>query len=385
MVEFSHPLYETVTKEAILENGEITILDAELGLKPTYNVTLNVVDKITGEAIPFAPVELVSEGLAYEVTTNENGISEDIVEGEYNTFAGAWGYENIGFSNTEISNDVTITFELDLTYMDDFALDLGWTVENEELGNFSGSWERAVPIGTIDNGTIYNPNVDVDGDLGSKCYVTENVEGASSFSNDVDNGITTLTSPMMDLTTYTDPTVEFSLWFAAGGGNGTPDDAVEVSVTNGTETILVAAYNNAEGVSEWTEAYVIPLTNEIDITSTMQVIVETSDLPGMGHIVEAGFDQFIVRGAPVSNVPTEFNNLSIYPNPTSEIVQINHEDLIINSINLYNSLGQLVYTQDNIDSKNTTLNVSGLSTGTYVISVDLNDNQRVIETVQVIR
>ncbi len=386
MVEFSHPLYETVTKEAILENGEITILDAELGLKPTYNVTLNVVDKITGEAIPFAPVELVSEGLAYEVTTNENGISEEIiVEGEYNTFAGAWGYENIGFSNTEISNDVTITFELDLTYMDDFALDLGWTVENEELGNFSGSWERAVPIGTIDNGTIYNPNVDVDGDLGSKCYVTENVEGASSFSNDVDNGITTLTSPMMDLTTYTDPTVEFSLWFAAGGGNGTPDDAVEVSVTNGTETILVAAYNNAEGVSEWTEAYVIPLTNEIDITSTMQVIVETSDLPGMGHIVEAGFDQFIVRGAPVSNVPTEFNNLSIYPNPTSEIVQINHEDLIINSINLYNSLGQLVYTQDNIDSKNTTLNVSGLSTGTYVISVDLNDNQRVIETVQVIR
>lgn len=386
MVEFSHPLYNTEIKQATLTNGEVTILDAELGAKPLFTTTFNVVDKTTGEAIADAQIELLNEGIQYAFKTDANGVAVgDVVQGDYNAFAGKWSYENIGINNLPVINDGNVTFELDLTYMDDFALDLGWTVEDEILGNFSGTWERGIPAGTFDGNVIFNPNVDVDGDVGSKCYVTDNTAGASTFSNDVDNGVTTLISPMMDLTTYTDPTIEFSLWFVTGGGNNQPDDELDVYVTNGTESILVTSYTNPEGVSEWTDAYVIPLAGEIDITSTMQIRVETSDLPGMGHIVEAGFDQFIVRGAPVNTEATAINQLVVFPNPTSDIVQISHKDLLIEKIDLYNSLGQVVFSQDRIDSKNTSINTANFAPGTYVISARLNGNEKIIETIQVIR
>ncbi len=386
MVEFSHPLYFPEVLEATLVNGEVTILDAELGQKPTFATNFLVLDKSTGEPIPEAKIELTNEGIDYALTADENGMAtEQIVQGLYNSFAGKWGYENIGLSNLDINSEGTITFEIDLTFMDDFALDLGWTVQNQVLGNFSGAWERAIPIGTFaGNGTIFNPNVDVDGDVGSKCYVTENVVGASTFSNDVDNGITTLISPTMDLTTYIDPTVEYALWFAAGGGNNMPDDFLSVYVTNGVDTILTSSYNNPNGINGWTEPIIIPLAGEIEITDVMQVIVETTDLPGMGHIVEAGFDQFIVRGAPSSTEITEVSQLHIFPNPVSDVVQITHNDLNIEKVDIFNSLGQLVFSKNNINNRNTDINVTNLPSGTYVVNVQLNENQSVIETIQVV-
>ncbi len=384
-VIFSHPLYESVTLSATLENEVVTILDAELGLKPLYTVDFSVIDKATGDPIPSAQIELNNEGIQYVLKTDEFGnASETVVSGDYNIYAGIWGYENIGFLNYAIEENGSVTFELGEGYMDDFALDLGWTVMNEELGNFSGAWERDFPIGTFGDGTTFNPAEDVEGDIGNQCYVTENASGASTFSHDVDNGITTLTSPIMDLTDYIDPTVEYSLWFVNAGGNSTPNDNVEVYINNGTEEILLTSYNNANFVNEWTEPIVTVLTNELDITDNMSLIVRTSDLPGEGHIVEAGFDQFIVRGLPQNVDIIEDGRLEIYPNPASSIVQVSHKETPLESVELYNSIGQRVFEIKEINNLSTSLTVDNLATGTYVVAVKLSNNTSVVKTIQII-
>ncbi len=384
-VEFSHPLYENQILQATLVNGEVTILDAELIAKPMYTLDFTVVDEATGVPIPASEIELFNEGIVYAFKTDENGAAVgSVVEGDYNIYIGKWGYENIGSINDIINSNQSLTFELSEAYMDDFALDLGWSVENEALGNFTGAWERGIPNGTINNGSFLNPNVDVDGDLGNKCYVTGNDPQAGPFSDDVDNGITQLISPAMDLTNYINPSIEFSLWFINAGGNGTPNDALEISITNGVDTVLLEIYNNPLSEQIWV-AFDIPLDGVLTITDKMQLIATTSDLPGEGHIVEAGFDQFFVNGAPIHTENISAQTLDIFPNPATSEIQLSHNELAIESVKLFNSVGQLVLAKDNIKLQNISLNVENLPTGSYVVLTKLNDQTSIIKKVQVIR
>ena len=58
-------------------------------------------------------------------------------------------------------------------------------------------------------------------------------------------------------------------------------------------------------------------------------------------------------------------HFSIYPNPVSEIVNISLQDnLILEKVNIYNALGQLVTSE-----KQNTINVNTLSKGTYFVEV----------------
>jgi hypothetical protein len=58
----------------------------------------------------------------------------------------------------------------------------------------------------------------------------------------------------------------------------------------------------------------------------------------------------------------------VYPNPASDVVKINlQEDLILEKVNIYNTLGQLVKTE-----KNNTISVSSFSKGSYFFEVITN-------------
>ena len=61
------------------------------------------------------------------------------------------------------------------------------------------------------------------------------------------------------------------------------------------------------------------------------------------------------------------NIVSLYPNPAKSEVNISSES-IINSIEVFNSLGQKVY-QTNVKAKGKTLDINSLSKGVYIIGV----------------
>ena len=69
----------------------------------------------------------------------------------------------------------------------------------------------------------------------------------------------------------------------------------------------------------------------------------------------------------LDEIKLEDNSITLYPNPTSMDVNISSEN-IINSIEVFNSLGQKVY-QTNVKQKEKVLDINSLSKGVYIIGV----------------
>jgi len=69
----------------------------------------------------------------------------------------------------------------------------------------------------------------------------------------------------------------------------------------------------------------------------------------------------------LNEIRLEDNSITLYPNPTSKDVNISSEN-IINSIEVFNSLGQRIY-QEKAKSKERTIDISSFSKGVYIIGV----------------
>ena len=328
-VRFSAPGYVSDTLSATLENGVITVLDAQLQPLAFYSVQIQTVDAETGEAIAEAGVILSNPDFTFEGETDDDGIFSEaqVFEGDYQIVAGAWGYRYAVLDAAEIQNNTTLTVQLERGFQDDFILDFGWTPIND--GASSGLWVREEPIGTFTNqGQEVNPEEDVDGDLGDLAYITGN-GGGTAGTDDVDNGIVRLFSPTIDVSDMTQPLLHYRLWFHNSGGQGTPpDDAITVLLryNNGAGTELLEVETVSESGSFWRPMSTIDLTQLPDVNlSSFRVVVETSDFQGTGHLVEGGFDQFwIEEGMPTATFdPTQATAfLNVSPNPTASVAQV---------------------------------------------------------------
>lgn len=97
---------------------------------------------------------------------------------------------------------------------------------------------------------------------------------------------------------------------------------------------------------------------------------------GTGNTVasSADFDNFVVRAIeidPLSISENEFAtvNLSIYPNPANDVINISAGDLIINSIKITDINGRIINTIDVALSSTVEINVSDLTSGIYFLTV----------------
>lgn len=292
-VTFTAPGYLSKTVQATLENGELTILDVQL--IPLGSALIGqTVRSQGGTAVPNAQMILKSSQYEYSALTDANGdfIFPNPVNDTYTLYVGAWGYLTKVIDNV-IPGSGPLVISLDKGYQDDFFFDFGWETSQIELGNnFTGSWEMGEPVGTTSSGQQCNPNFDVTGDLGDQCFVTGN-GGGQAADFDVDNGIVTLYSPVMNLSTFNKPVLRYSTWFFNAGGNGTPNDALEVRISNGTDEVVLETITQSAGA--WKAPSEFDLASLITLTDNMQVIFETGDLPNSGHLVEAAVDAFLVE------------------------------------------------------------------------------------------
>lgn len=379
-VVFSHPAYEDLTATAVLENGEVTILNVQLGAMASQAFEGSVIEAGTGDPIPFAKVFIERDGINYETTTDINGNFSllAVLEGDYTIYAGSWGHVNVGQAISVQDVPASVTLELEVGYADDFIVDLDWEIETTAS---TGAWERGIPIGTFtDNGTVAsNPGADVEGDVGNQCYVTGNA-GGTAANDDVDNGYTRLTSPSMDLTTYSNPAVKFNYWFFNDGGNGSPDDNLTVSINNGNFEVPLQIFEESD--SEWKEAEIL-LADFINITNSMTITFESSDQieNNNGHLVEAAVDAFeIFEGTPTSTFELANDQaveMLAMPNPFASHLSVSYKfETMPNqaNLNIYNILGQQI-DQIQLDNSDGVVNINSIKeNGIYFLQIEADGN-----------
>ncbi len=172
-------------------------------------------------------------------------------------------------------------------FHDDFEQDLGWTVATTAT---TGQWERGVPVGGGDRG-----DPPTDGDGSGKCYVTGNTDG----DFDVDNGSTTLTSPVFDGSkgSNEETMISYFRWYNNVAGSNPEQDTfnIEVSNNNGAtwSTLEIVGPSGAEVQGGWYYK-TFRLSDYIMPTSQMKVRYIASDLDPQS-IVEAGVDGVLIR------------------------------------------------------------------------------------------
>ena len=356
---------------ATLVNGQVTVLDVALESLGTLSV--NTVRTVGGAAVPNAKVILKNATDVFEITTNANGTftQAGFAPGIYTVYAGAWGFLHKVLTNQTIASNSTVTITLDKGYQDDFIFDLGWT---ETHAATSGFWTRCVPIATTYQQQTANTGADLPNDLGDQCFVTGNGGGAAG-DDDVDNGSVTLTSPIIDLSTYAKPELRYTTWFFnSGGQGGALNDTLTVSLTDGSNTVVLEKISQSAGA--WRPESKIKVKDFMAPTSSMRLIFTAAD-NAPGHIVEAALDDFLVTEGSSSNQELGASELAFaaQPNPFDKNLTISYELKEKNASNLalrlYNVLGQELSRQTLGNAVGTAvLNTSALPSGVYFVRIE---------------
>ena len=323
-----------------LVNGQVTTLDVALVPETPITVGGAVTEEGSGLPIEGATVQFTNEFFDLEYVADAGGdyLDTTFFAGQYDVVISAWGYKTECANFNITGGSTSLDFDLEKGYYDDFVTDLGWSVSGVAS---AGVWERGIPVETTFNGFVSNVGEDVDTDCGEQAYVTGN-DGGGAGNDDVDDGATVLSSPLMDLTTYTDPGILFDYWFFNGGGDGSalPNDTYKVILENGIESVVVSELEITN--SSW-NSHTVNVADAISITDQMRFIVEVSDV-APGHLVEGALDNFRVLEATGVQDVLEFASASIFPNPTSVNLNILIPWNVENgALQIYDAAGRKVY------------------------------------------
>jgi choice-of-anchor B domain-containing protein len=387
VIQFQRTNYLTHRDTLDLVPGETLILDVELIPDfQLFNWNLTVVDSTSLNPISGATIRLQDsvneENFIYETQITGNLQQPLIPEGEYNLFYGKWGWKENWEPQFNINEDRADVLFLSKGYRDFFNLDFGWTTMNSSP---TGLWERVVPQGTEIEGSISNPNRSSNNDFGDMAFVTGNDSRNAGF-DDVDGGDVSLISPWMDFSNWDDVSISFDYWFFNAGGNTELNDSLRVSIQTPDEEKHIQTFTNS--ASEWRTFGFAFDSLEFNRRDSVRMVFVASDYEaGGGHIVEAGVDAFDVEGQLlVSSIQPVIQDVSIYPNPTTHQLYISNASELLLEANhskwmIYDMSGRLVH---NGNLKSNALNVSSLTSGTYVLLIK-SGNQLSRSVFQVIR
>jgi blue copper oxidase len=91
------------------------------------------------------------------------------------------------------------------------------------------------------------------------------------------------------------------------------------------------------------------------------------------HEDDGMMGQFIVKplSVGVNELKNNNNSLTLYPNPTSNLVNIDAKEMT--SISVFNTLGEIVYAQNKISTNSLQINTSQWSKGIYTVQVNSNN------------
>ncbi len=140
-----------------------------------------------------------------------------------------------------------------------------------------------------------------------------------------------------------------------------------------------------------TDTTIVRIDNDVDLYS-MPAPTGTFNIAGW----VTQFDATVPRDEGYTLAPCSATNITankaiknassrvaVYPNPVSGVLNIESEDNI-ESIQIYNTLGQLVFNQSNVETTTTQIGTINLENGMYIIAIQ-TENAVMTQQVQVLR
>jgi hypothetical protein len=187
----------------------------------------------------------------------------------------------------------------ELPFFDDFETDKGWMVNPSGTDSATrGAWERAVPQATDFQGPkqLGTPV------SGAMDLVTGANAGANAGSFDVDGGVTTIRSPLINLPSGQDITLSFSYYFAHAR-NATIEDFLKVKVIGSSmsTTVLSASGNLSDQDAAW-QAFSGALNRFAGESIYLEIQVADRSRPSL---VEAAIDDLSITASDASTTILE--------------------------------------------------------------------------------
>lgn len=206
------------------------------------------------------------------------------------------GGQNAPFAAT--ATDLTVPFA------DDMESGVGsWTVGAAGDTATTGQWELDDP-----QGTAAQPEDD-HSEPGTMCWVTGRLAGSSIGTYDVDNGATTLISPVFDASAAASEGVQAILsyyrWYSNDQGASPNEDTMPIEISNDNGATWTLLELVSENLNRW-EYREFNIADFVAPTSQMRVRFVARDT-GSGSIVEAAIDDFKVEIRGCNCYPADMN------------------------------------------------------------------------------
>ncbi|NNE44852.1 MAG: T9SS type A sorting domain-containing protein, partial [Gemmatimonadetes bacterium] len=211
--------------------------------------------------------------------------------GSYTFRAKVFGYNALEKTvSVPAGGSLTVDFDLNPTTVvaDDYESGPGtWTVTGNAT---TGQWELGDPQPT--DGGNYQTGDDHTPAPGVNAWITELAAGSGIGSFDVDNGTTTLTSPVFSVLGLTDPHVSYYRWYQTGGGGNSTSDFWVAEISSDAGGSWTTMDTTDQGQVGWIEID-RSISSLVTPSGLMQFRFTAQDT-GAGSLTEAGLDDFMV-------------------------------------------------------------------------------------------
>lgn len=170
---------------------------------------------------------------------------------------------------------------------DDAEADFGWFLGLPGDTAFTGRWTRGDPIGLTQGLKIATPEDDATPFIGSRCFVT-GIGGTAAGQDDVDDGFTSLVSPVFDLSETVSPRIELARFYWCSKGD--QPLRFELSNDGGSTYHLLEDLNGRP--NSW-RRYEWIVDDHLSPSDRMRLRVTAQD-PTNSGVVEAAIDDLVL-------------------------------------------------------------------------------------------
>lgn len=287
-----------------------------------------------------------------------------------------------GYNPGIVTSEVTIPYQFGVgLYLQRYRFDFegsldGWQIGAVGDGATAGKWVQEVPVSTTSGGLLIQPGNDNTTGTG-KCLVTGNAAaGAGPDVNDVDNGKTTVITPVFELP-FHEPVVEYYRWYSndRGSNRNLRNDFWAVEIKASTSLFWARVDYTKQSDQRWRRrvfkvSEFLPGATAVQLRFTVEDLINTNLSQSGQNVIEAAIDDFIIYdGTPLSVDNVGINlKADIYPNPADDVVNIALPKGSKGSITMYDLTGKTISKVDVTDAtEKYSISTANLAPGTYML------------------